>query len=41
MFYDDRGHNFPVDNSKPERMIQKLEMVRGGQVYSLPLRLAD
>ena len=41
MFYDDRGHYFPVDNAKPERMIQKLEMVRGGQVYSIPLRLAD
>jgi len=41
MFFDDRGHYFPVDNRTPERMIQQLEMVRGGQVYTIPLHLAD
>ena len=41
MFYDDRGHYFPVDNASPDRMVQQLEMVRGGQVYSIPVRLAD
>jgi hypothetical protein len=41
MFYDDRGHFFPTDNRTPERMIQTLEMVRGGQVYTIPVKLAD
>lgn len=41
MFYDDRGHHFPVDNRIAERMIEQLEMVRGGQVYTIPVRLAD
>ena len=41
MFYDDRGHFFPVDNRTPNRMVQQLEMVRGGRVYTIPVRLAD
>ena len=41
MFYDDKGHYFPTDNSTPDRMIRQLEMVRGGQVYSIPVKLAD
>ena len=41
MFYDDRGHYFPIDNRTPERMVRQLEMVRGGQVYSIPVKLAD
>ena len=41
MFFDDRGHYFPLDNSSPNRMVQQLEMVRGGQVYTIPWRLAD
>ena len=41
MFYDDRGHFFPVDNSNPNRMVQRLEMVRGGRVYTIPVKLAD
>ena len=41
MFYDDRGHYFPTDNSRPDHMIQQLEMVRGGQEYTIPLQLAD
>jgi hypothetical protein len=41
MFYDDRGHFFPTDNSVPDRMVQQLEMVRGGKMYSIPVKLAD
>ena len=41
MFYDDRGHYFPVDNNSPNRMVRQLEMVRGGQVYRIPFTLAD
>jgi hypothetical protein len=41
MFYDDKGHYFPTDNSTPNRMIQQLEMVRGGKVYTIPVKLAD
>ena len=41
MFYDDRGHYFPLDNRSPNRMVQQLEMVRGGRVYTIPVRLAD
>jgi hypothetical protein len=41
MFFDDRGHYFPLDNSTPDRMVQQLEMVRGGQVYSIPVKIAD
>ena len=41
MFYDDRGHYFPTDNQTPDRMVRQLEMVRGGQVYSIPVKLAD
>ena len=41
MFFDERGHSFPVDNRVPERMVRQLEMVRGGQVYSIPVTLAD
>ena len=41
MFYDDKGHYFPVDNNSPNRMVRKLEMVRGGQVYRIPFTLAD
>jgi hypothetical protein len=41
MFYDARGHSFPLDNHVPERMVRQLEMVRGGQLYSIPVTLAD
>jgi hypothetical protein len=41
MFFDDRGHYFPLDNSVPDRMIRQLEMVRGGKLYTIPFRLAD
>ena len=41
MFYDERGHSFPVDNSVPERMVRQFEMVRGGQIYTIPVTLAD
>ena len=39
MFYDDRGNPFPSNNKK--QMISKLEMVRDGTKYNIPLRLAD
>ena len=41
MFFDERGHSFPVDNHIQERMVRQLEMVRGGQLYSIPVTLAD
>ena len=41
MFYDDKGHYFPVDNNSPNRMIRQLEMVQGGQVYRIPFTQAD
>ena len=41
MFFDERGHSFPVDNRTADRMVRQLEMVRGGQVYSIPVTLAD
>jgi hypothetical protein len=39
MLYDDQGNPFPSDNRK--QMINSLEMVRDGQKYSIPLKLAD
>ena len=41
MFFDDLGHSFPVDNRTADRMVRQLEMVRGGQLYTIPVSLAD
>ena len=41
MMYDDKGRSFPVNNSTPERMVRQLEIVRDGQVYTVPFRQAD
>ena len=39
MFYDDKGTPFPSNNKK--QMISKLEIVRDGTKYNIPMRLAD
>jgi hypothetical protein len=41
MLFDANGHHFPIDNSRRERMVRQLEMVRDGQVYTIPFRQAD
>jgi len=39
MLFDDDGHHFDSDNGK--NPVQKLELVREGKVYSVPLQLQD
>jgi hypothetical protein len=39
MLYDDQGNPFPSDNRK--QMIDKLEMVRDGKLYQVPMVLHD
>ena len=39
VFYDDKGNPFPSNNKK--QMISKLEIVRDGTKFNIPLRLAD
>lgn len=39
MFYDDAGNPFPTNNKK--QFIDKLEIVRDGKKYNVPLHLAD
>ena len=41
MFYDERGHAFPTDNSLPSNRIHEVELYRLGKIYSLKLQLAD
>lgn len=41
MLYDDKGHYFPVDNSKPQNMVRQLEIVRDGSLYTVPFAQAD
>jgi hypothetical protein len=41
MLYDEKGRYFPTDNSVPARMVRQLEVVRDGQVYTVPFRQAD
>ena len=41
MLFDDKGRSFPTNNSVPERMVRQLEVVRDGQVYSVPFTQAD
>ena len=41
MLYDGNGQHFPTDNGSPAKQIQKLEMVKDGKIYSIPLKLAD
>ena len=41
MMFDDKGHYFPLNNSKPDRMLRQLEMVRDGQLYTIPVSQAD
>ena len=40
MLFDANGHYFPVDNSRRERMVRQIEVVRNGQVYTIPFKLA-
>ena len=37
--YDDKGKNFPTDNSKT--LVKKIEILRDGKVYDVPVRLGD
>jgi len=39
MFYDRSANTFPTNNNKVR--IEKLEIVRDGKVYSVPMKLAD
>jgi hypothetical protein len=41
MLFDEKGHSFPVNNGRPDKMVRQLEMVRDGKIYSIPVRLAD
>jgi hypothetical protein len=31
MLFDDKGHSFPVNNGRPDKMVRQLEMVRDGR----------
>lgn len=39
MFFDSDGHHFDSDNGK--NPVQKLELVRDGKLYTVPLQLQD
>ncbi len=39
MLFDDKGHYFPIGNMKTR--IEKVEAVRDGKIYDIPVRLAD
>lgn len=41
MMFDEKGRYFPLDNAKPQNMLRQLEMVRDGQLYSIPVKQAD
>ena len=39
--YNDNGKHFPIDNSKPEGLIHKVELYRDGKMYDVTCKLAD
>ena len=41
MMFDEKGRYFPLNNATPDRMVRQLEIVRDGQVYTVPFRQAD
>ena len=41
MLFDEKGRSFPTNNSVPQRMVRQLEVVRDGQVYTVPFTQAD
>lgn len=41
MLFDEKGRSFPTNNSVPQRMVRQLELVRDGQVYTVPFTQAD
>ncbi len=43
MIFDDSGHYFPLKNDakRPETMVNQIEILRDGVMYTVPLRLAD
>ena len=41
MLADASGNSFPADNNDPSRQIRRVEIVRDGRLYDVPVRLAD
>lgn len=41
MMFDEKGKYFPLNNATPDRMVRQLEIVRDGQVYTVPFKQAD
>jgi hypothetical protein len=39
MLFDDSGNNFPIDNK--ETPVRKVEILREGKLYEVPMQLAD
>lgn len=39
MLYDDKGNYFPTNNKKV--LVNKVEMLKDGKMYDIPVRLAD
>src|SRR5688572_22780473 len=39
MLYDDKGNYFPLNNRKV--MVEKVEVLRDGKMYDVPVRLGD
>jgi hypothetical protein len=40
MMFDAQGNHYPINNYAAERQIRRLEVVRDGKVYQIPLNLA-
>jgi hypothetical protein len=41
MIYNDKGRSFPLDNDTPQSRVNKLEVFHDGQMFDVPLQLAD
>ena len=39
MLFDDKGNYFPINNRKV--LVEKVEMLRDGKMYDIPVRLGD
>ena len=41
MLVDASGKSFPNDNAEPQNHIRRVEMLRDGKLYEIPVKLAD
>jgi hypothetical protein len=41
MLYDDKGQSFPMSNNREGTRVDKVEVLWAGQIYNVPVALAD